>query len=197
MSPEAPTIILASQSPRRRELLKRLLPRFEVAIAEVEEALDHAEGGIALARHNALLKARHIAALQPTHWVIGSDTVVECDRQHLGKPESGEQAKAMLRLLSGRKHEVHTAVALCCCQADVEDVAVATSEVGFFQLDEPTLETYVNTLEPQHFAGGYAIQHLLGTLVSGFDGSYSNVVGLPIEPLREMLRRRQLLPLEP
>lgn len=189
-------IILASQSPRRRELLQRLIPEFEVVTAEVDEALDHASGGKALALHNAYLKARWIADSHPSHWVIGSDTVVECEGQRLAKPEDRQHATHMMRLLSGRSHEVHTAVVLCCADLAIEDEAIETSEVVFFSLDEATIETYVDTQEPHHYAGGYAIQHLLGTLVAGFDGSFTNVVGLPLERLRAMLLQRALLPIK-
>lgn len=170
------------------------MPEFEVQAAAVDEVLVHEDGGPALALHNAQLKARFIAELHPDSWIIGSDTVVECDGQHLAKPESRHEAKHMLRTLSGRKHHVHTGVALCCQSMAVEDTAVVTSEVAFFQLDEQTLETYVATMHASHYAGGYAIQHLLGTLVSGFDGSFTNVVGLPVERLEAMLRQRRLLP---
>lgn len=188
------SIILASQSPRRRELLKRLVPEFEVHAAAVDEVLVHEDGCPALALHNAQLKARFIAERYPDSWIIGSDTVVECDGLHLAKPESRDHAKVMLRTLSGRKHHVHTGIALCCQSMSVQDTAVETSEVAFFQLDEQTLETYVATIDASHYAGGYAIQYLLGSLVSGFDGSFTNVVGLPVERLEVMLRRRSLLP---
>ena len=187
-------VILASQSPRRRALLKRILPEFEVTTATVDEWLDCAEGPKELALLNAKLKARQVATQYPRHWVIGSDTVVECEGIPLGKPESREQAVQMMQMLSGRKHNVHSGVVICHRGNEIEKTFVETSEVVFFRLSSAQIEAYVDTMHPGQYAGGYPIQYLMGTLVSGFDGSFTNVVGLPMERLQSELKALMLIP---
>ena len=180
-------LILASQSPRRRSLLKKLVAEFEVTSADADELLSHPAGPEALALENARLKARAIASKHPGSWVIGSDTVVACDGACLAKPEDREEAIRMIRQLSGRKHNVHSGVSICKHTIDGAEQLeefVETSEVVFFKLTPRQIKSYVDTLQPQQYAGGYPIQYIMGTLVSGFDGSFTNVVGLPLEKLK-------------
>ena len=170
---------------------------FEVTTAEVEELLQHKDGPEALALENSRLKARSIAKQNPNHWVLGSDTVVECDGVLLAKPEDREDAIRMMKLLSGRKHQVHSGVVLCKTDASGKEQLeqfVETSEVVFFNLSQAQIEHYVDTMHPEQYAGGYPIQYIMGTIVSGFDGSFTNVVGLPLEKLKLSLQSLGILP---
>jgi len=194
---ELAKLILASQSPRRRSLLKQLVDDFEVTTAEVEELLEHQDGPEALALENSLLKAKAIAKKHPNQWVLGSDTVVECDGVLLAKPQDRADAIRMMKQLSGRKHNVHSGVVLCKVdRSGTEQLEqfVETSEVVFFNLSQAQIESYVDTMHPEQYAGGYPIQFILGTIVSGFDGSFTNVVGLPLEKLKLSLQSLGILP---
>jgi len=186
--------ILASQSPRRKALLKRIVPEFEVVTSDVDELLEIPAGPKELALENARLKTEKVASLHPYHWVIGSDTVVECDGVSLGKPEDRKDAIRMMRTLSGRKHEVHTGVAIYHAASGRNHSFVETSEVVFFRMSDEMIESYVESMHAQQYAGGYPIQYLLGSLVSGFDGSFTNVVGLPVERLEKVLKEMMLIP---
>jgi septum formation protein len=187
-------LILASQSPRRRALLQQLLPAFEVVPSDAEEHLDHDAGPCELAVHNARIKAVAVGRQFPNRWILASDTVVDCDGVSLAKPADRQEAMDMLRTLSGRSHQVHTGVVLHKASEGIEDEAVETTTVRFFKLADATLAHYADTMQPGQYAGGYPIQFLLGTLVAGFDGSYSNVVGLPLEAVASLLRARGIVP---
>lgn len=170
---------------------------FEVSAADVEELLQHEGGPKALALENSLLKARAIAKRNPNHWILGSDTVVECDGVLLAKPENRDEAIGMMKRLSGRKHNVHSGVVLCKIDhsgTEQLEQFVETSEVVFFTLNQTQIENYVDTMHPEQYAGGYPIQYIMGTIVSGFDGSFTNVVGLPLEKLKLSLQSLGMLP---
>jgi septum formation protein len=175
------TVVLASGSPRRRELLEILGLRFDVRPAADEETPRPDEEPAAFAVRAARAKAELVAKGHPRLPVLGSDTVVEIDGGVLGKPVSTTEARAMLRLLSGRTHRVHTALALVIdgrCRSILD-----TAEVRFRALDDHTIDWYVSTTEPMDKAGAYAVQGAGGLLVEAVNGSPQTVVGLPIHRL--------------
>ena len=180
-------IILASQSPRRRELLGQVGLTFEIVSPEVDEAqyggLPPRELVQTLSRAKALDAARRVPA---GSLVLGADTVVVLDGQALGKPDGPEGAHAMLTALSGRTHEVWTGFTLCRDGA-VHTEAVAT-EVTFRALAPEEIDRYVATGEPLDKAGAYGIQGRGALLVAQIRGDYSNVVGLPLCAVGQALR---------
>ena len=181
-------IILASSSPRRKELLGQLISEFEIISAEVNERKSHQDGPLALVKENAKLKAWEVAKKFPDRWVLGADTMVILDNFQLGKPKNLHDAKAMLRLLSGKTHQVCTGIFLTHIFNKVEKWEVVSSTVTFRQLDEPTIEEYLSVVDPLDKAGGYAIQTKSEWIIKSFAGSYSNIVGLPLERLSDWLR---------
>ena len=188
------TIILASQSPRRRELLGQVGLTFEIVSPEVDEAqyggLPPRELVQTLSRAKALDAARRVPA---GSLVLGADTVVVLDGQTLGKPDGPEGARAMLTALSGRTHEVWTGFTLC-RDGEVHTEAVAT-EVTFRALAPEEIDRYVATGEPMDKAGAYGIQGRGALLVAQIRGDYSNVVGLPLCAVGQALRRFGVDPL--
>lgn len=185
--------VLASQSPRRKELLKRLIPVFDIKVSNVEELEDEKVPGTIMATSNATAKARAVANQYPNAWVLGSDTVVCLENTVLNKPRDRDHAREMIRMLSGRTHQVTSGIALCCVETAFMTVESVTSDVTFFPLSPSTIETYVDRIPATEYAGGYPIQDCLGWIVSGFSGSYSNIVGLPIEALEAMLKKAGVL----
>ena len=182
-------LILASGSPRRRALLEAAGFDFEVEESGVEEALRAGEPAEAFAQRVAREKALRVAASRPTEsLILGADTVVVLDGEILGKPADAAQARRMLRRLSGRTHQVHTAVCLVRAPQSVVAEALETTLVTFRDLDEREIRDYIASGEPFDKAGGYGIQGRASKFVSGLEGSYSNVVGLPVERVAEMLR---------
>jgi septum formation protein len=180
------SIILASGSPRRRELLELVGLRFEVRPAADEEPPRPGESPTAFAVRAARAKAADVAEQAPRLPVLGSDTVVETDGHILGKPVSTGEARAMLRALSGRTHQVHTAVALIAdgrCHSLVD-----TADVVFRELDEAVIDWYVATTEPMDKAGAYAVQGAGGLLVESVHGSPQTVIGLPLHRLPELFQ---------
>lgn len=170
--------ILASASPRRRQLLKDLVDDFEVIPATGEERVDTTLSPAEQCKALAVQKAREIASKNAGKYVLGADTVVAVEDTVLGKPKDEEDARRMLRLLSGRTHDVFTGV--CIVAPDGREFsAVDGTQVRFYPLDEAFIEAYVKGGSPMDKAGAYGIQD--GGLVEGIDGSYTNVVGLPIE----------------
>ena len=180
-------IILASQSPRRRELLGQVGLTFEIVSPEVDEAqyggLPPRELVQTLSRAKALDAARRVPA---GSLVLGADTVVVLDGQALGKPDGPGGARAMLTALSGRTHEVWTGFTLC-RDGEVHTEAVAT-EVTFRALAPEEIDRYVATGEPLDKAGAYGIQGRGALLVAQIRGDYSNVVGLPLCAVGQALR---------
>ncbi len=188
---EAP-LILASASPRRRELLAQCGIEFEVISADDPEPLrEAAEDTLAFVRRAAEAKASQVARRHPRRLVLGADTIVVVDDEVLGKPADAQDAAAMLRRLSGREHCVHTGVALLSAAGDEIDIdsRTATSRVTFRLLSDAEIQAYVATGEPMDKAGAYGIQGLGGRLVARFQGSFTNIVGLPMELVRQMLGR--------
>lgn len=185
-------IYLASASPRRVELLKLLGIPFEQRISNVREQDSTAvEPGI-LTEDLALAKARAVAGEVNTGFVVGADTIVVYRGEILGKPESREDAYAMLRLLSGREHLVITGVAVIDAAGGRELSAHEITKVTFRFLTDYDICCYVDTGEPMDKAGGYGIQGVGGLLVKGISGCYNNVVGLPLTLLAELLAKMGL-----
>ncbi len=185
-----PPVILASESPRRRELLSRILPRFEVVPAGIDEEAAGASaptpGAAALA--SALAKARAIHATRPEALVLGCDTVVIVDGRALGKPRDEADAVAMVLALAGRSHEVATGIALVLPGAEGGALeAVERTTVVFRPFGEQQARAYVAQGESIDKAGAYGIQGLGSLLVERIEGCYYNVVGLPLHRLGRML----------
>jgi len=179
-------LVLASASPRRRELLKSIAPQFEVVPSEIEETLEDGPAPVAVARL-ALRKARAVAARVREAVVLAADTVVILDGAALGKPADAREARAMLRRLRGREHEVITGVAVLDSRTGREASTSVVSRVRMAVYSDTTLEGYVASGAPLDKAGAYAIQDLGGALVERLAGSYTNVVGLPVEETRWLL----------
>lgn len=179
-------LILASSSPRRRELLSRLGVPFAVVPSGVEERLPRlGEDPAAYAAELARQKAAEVAQRYPGDVVLGADTVVAVGDHILGKPESEAAAEAMLALLRGRTHTVVSAVCVC-CSADLSCGTVA-SRVTMRDFAPGEVAKYVRTGEPMDKAGAYAVQGLGGSLVSNVEGCYETVVGLPLCLTRDLL----------
>lgn len=178
-------MILASASPRRRELLRFICPNFDVVPSGVDETLDEAPSPEAAARL-ALRKARAVARRAGHGIVLAADTLVVVDGLALGKPSDAENARAMLRRLSGRRHHVITGVAVIDAGLRERSGAVV-SQVFMRELGAAEIEAYVASGEPDDKAGAYAIQGLGGRLVAALLGSYTNVVGLPLPCVRLLL----------
>ena len=178
-----PLFTLASGSPRRRELLAKLLDDYEVFPTDAEELDFHQEGPLALVMENARLKTMAVAELRPKAWVLGADTLVALGDETFGKPADLVEAAAMLRRLSGKTHEVSTGLCLMCKAAGYEESRVTTSRVTFKELDDETITAYFAEVNPLDKAGAYAIQTRADLIVESFAGSRSNVIGLPLEDL--------------
>jgi len=174
-------LILASASPRRRELLERAGLRFEAIPPAVEEDDSGREGPRAMVAKNAALKAAALAARFPGALVLGSDTTVALDREVLCKPADLEEAAAMLRRLSGRVHRVYTAVALRWAAGAWEKDFVETSRVRFKRLDDERIADYFRRVDPLDKAGAYGIQERREMIVERVEGSVDNVMGLPVQ----------------
>ena len=181
----APRVILASQSPRRRELLTLVGIVHEVRPADIDETYLAGEVPRAHAERLSREKAAVVAADAPDALVIGSDTIVVVDGDVLGKPRSEVEAAAMLARLSGRSHTVMTAVAVSWRGAQRSDVV----EVGvtFHAISAEDIEAYVATREPMDKAGAYGIQGYGATIVQRVDGDYFAVMGLPLQRLVRLM----------
>lgn len=187
------SIILASGSPRRRELLKQLAVNFEVSVADIDESLIEGEAPrnyvLRLSREKALAGFTRCEGRLPA---LGSDTIVLLDGEVLGKPESREEAVCMLQSLSGRTHQVYSGVALALDTKTVLDTLNIT-EVTFGEMPEPWIRQYCQGDEPMDKAGAYAVQGGTGQYIRRIEGSYSSVMGLPLFETAELLRRAGLL----
>lgn len=177
-------VVLASASPRRRELLRRLLADFDVVPSSVEERLDPGPLAEAVARL-AVEKARAVAAAGDV--ILGADTIVVIDGDGLGKPVDRADASAMLRRLRGRVHDVLTGVAVLDVASGAVHRGTETTRVIMARYDDTVIDRYVASGAPLDKAGAYAIQDLDGGLVDGVVGSYTNVIGLPLGLTRRLL----------
>lgn len=174
----APRLVLASASPRRRELLGQLGLSFQVVPADVDESVQPGENPVAYVRRVAHDKAWAVALREPDAVVLAADTTVDLDGWILAKPDDEDHAREMLRALSGRTHRVHTCVVVRQA-AEVHD-DVVTTFVTFTPITDEALAWYVATGEPLDVAGAYAIQGAGAVFVEHIRGSASNVVGLPL-----------------
>jgi septum formation protein len=179
-------LILASASPRRSELLRKARIVFRVEPAHIPEERADGEDPIEYAKRLARDKARTIAAKYPKEFVLGADTVVVADAHVLEKPADEADAARMIRILSGRMHEVTTGV--CLCGPRTEIVETETTRVTVAEVSDEEIAEYIHTGEPMDKAGAYGIQGMFSRWVTGIDGDYFNVVGLPIARVCRMLR---------
>ena len=180
------TIILASKSPRRQELIRHITEAFEVVVSPVEEILPAGIAPEEAPVYLAALKARAVAEEHPDRLVIGADTVVILDGTILGKPRDAADAERMLRLLSGRTHAVITGC--CLIKGGREKRFSQRTEVEFYELTDREIADYIATGEPMDKAGAYGIQEKASLFVKGIAGDYFNVMGLPIGMLNRELR---------
>lgn len=183
-------IYLASQSPRRAELLAQIGIDFTAAPADIDETPLAGESPEDFVRRMAIAKARTIQALHPGEWVLGSDTVVVLDGHILGKPHSSEHAIDMLLSLSGREHRVLTGVALAHTKTTY---ALSDSRVFFRAIGQDEAARYWLTGEPADKAGGYAIQGHGAVFIRHIEGSYSGIMGLPLFETAQLLQGAGLL----
>lgn len=180
-------LILASASPRRRELLAGLGVAFDVVVAEVTEHEDPAAEPRAMVAHNAALKADWVAARHPDALVLGADTTVYIDRTVLNKPRDLDEARAMLRQLAGRTHTVFTGVALRRQRDGVKVNQGVASQVTFRELDDAVIDAYFRVVNPLDKAGAYGIQEGRELIIACWEGSFTNIMGLPIEATKQIL----------
>lgn len=187
------TILLASGSPRRSELLKQLDISFIVTPADIDESIITDESPedyvLRLSREKALAGLEHTAGLMPA---LGSDTIVLLDGRILGKPGSRAEAESMLQDLSGQTHHVYSAVALALKPDNVPDTINITA-VTFGEMPSAWIKQYCQSNEPMDKAGAYAVQGATGQYIRRIEGSYSGVMGLPLFETAELLRRAGLL----
>lgn len=183
-----PPLILASASPRRAELLRQLGMDFQVVPSAAEEIFDEQLSPLELCQLNAHRKARAVAKKHPDALVLGADTLVFLGNEIMGKPASVAEARRMLGRLQGRTHQVVTGVSLIHLRAYCERICAASTDVTFHPLTARQINLYLSQINPLDKAGAYAIQEHGDMIVSEIFGSYSNVVGLPIEMLKEEIR---------
>lgn len=182
-----PPVILASASPRRAALLKLLKVDFRIVPGNVVEVAHEHLSPLEVCQLNAHRKAFAVAKKNPDALVLGADTLVFLDNEVLGKPRSLAEARRMLSRLQGRHHQVVTGVSLIHLRKHQERIFAASTDVLFHPLDDTQIREYTSQVETLDKAGAYAIQELGEILISEISGSYSNVVGLPVELLREEL----------
>jgi len=188
-------LILASASPRRTELLHAAGYDFDVEPAHVDESELPGEPPRAYVLRVAALKARAVGARHPDDLVLAADTTVVVDGEMLAKPADDDDARRMLARLSGRTHEVLTGVVLV--RAARESSAVVGTGVRFRPLAPEEVDWYVASGEPHDKAGAYGVQGLASRFVEAVEGSYSNVVGLPVEAVKALLEAEGLVPHDP
>lgn len=181
-------LILASGSPRRKELLEILGLPFKVAVSQAEEEIHRDMTPEQLAMELALLKAQDVARQYQSGLVIGADTIVVLDNQILGKPATKAEARQMLSLFSGGSHQVITGLAVVDAGTGTKQVSHETTKVWFRSLEAKEIDWYVETGEPMDKAGAYGIQGKGSILVDKIEGCYFNVVGLPLTRLYLMLK---------
>lgn len=180
-------IILASSSPRRRELMALITPDYTVRTSDVDERAIRAETPALLAQKLAAAKCRAVAESCPEDVVIGCDTVVDVNGEVFGKPHGVEDAKRMLRALSGSAHQVHTGV--CVSRGGRTESFVDSCKVTFFPLSEEEIDFYASTKEPYDKAGAYAIQGRAALWLDRIEGDYYTIMGLPVSRTVQLVER--------
>jgi septum formation protein len=187
------SLILASASPRRRELLARVCPGFRVVVSPLDEPQAMPTGAtpekwaIALAYY----KARAVADQNPEQWVLGADTLVACGGEILGKPRDATDARRMLALQAGRHSDVITGVCLMRCDPPTRRAAAVVTRV-WMRNDPQVVDEYIASGEWEGKAGAYGIQDVADRLIERIEGSFSNVVGLPLEAVKRILTELRL-----
>jgi septum formation protein len=183
-----PPLILASASPRREELLRQLSLDFKVVPAQVAEVHHEQLTARELSQLNAYRKARAVAKRFPDVLVLGADTLVYLDGTLFGKPASLDEAFRMLEQLQGRTHQVITGICLLQLRSHRQFLFAESTSVTFHPLDEACIRRYLSSVDPLDKAGAYAIQEQGNLIVEKIAGSYTNVVGLPLERLATELQ---------
>jgi len=183
-------VILASTSPRRKDLFTLLHIPFEVVAPPFQEQIRQECSAAEQARRFALGKAWSCAQRYPDSLVLGSDTLISVGDEVLGKPADRKEARATLQQLRGREHVIHTAVAICRKRDDLRDVAVETVRVWMHNLSDAEVEAYLQTEEWIGKAGAYAIQESGSRLIARIEGDYTAAVGLPLRLVAHLLRVR-------
>lgn len=188
-----PKLILASKSPRRSYLLEQAGLEFFIIPSSFNEDSVTFSSPESYARKLAEGKARDIADKHPDSWVIGADTIVVIHNTVLGKPESSDEARRMLKSLSGKTHQVLTGYCICCKKKNRFFSETIKTDVLFKELSDDEIEWYIHTGEPFDKAGAYAIQGLGTFLVRRINGSYTNVVGLPVCEIVEFFIKEDVI----
>ncbi len=178
-------IILASQSPRRKELLSEIVSEYTIIPSFADETVPENVKTEGIVEYLAILKARDIAQSHTEDIVIGADTVVIVDDEVLNKPKDEDDARRMLKLLSGRCHKVCTGCAFVC--GEIEHRFCVETQVEFFELTDEEIDSYIKTGDCMDKAGAYGIQSQGKTLVKAIYGDYYNVVGLPVGRVKREL----------
>jgi septum formation protein len=181
------SLILASASPRRRELLSQLGIPFEVVVADVSEHEDPATDPRVMVAHNAALKADWVAERHPDAVVLGADTTVFLDGVTINKPRDLNEARSMLRRLSGREHTVYTGIALRRRSIGLKIDQGVSSLVEFKPFGDAVIEEYLRLVNTLDKAGAYSIQEQTDMIIAGYRGSFSNIMGLPMEATKHIL----------
>jgi septum formation protein len=181
-------MVLASASPRRAELLRQLGVDFNVVTSDVQEIHHEQLTALEISQINAYRKARSVAKKLPDTLVLGADTLVCLERKLFGKPASLEEAYGMLEELQGRTHDVVTAICLLHLREHRQRISVERTAVTFRPLDAPKIRRYLNHVNPLDKAGAYGIQEDGDSIIERISGSYTNVVGLPMERLTVELK---------
>ena len=182
--------ILASKSPRRKEILKKINLKFKIIDAQIDESIipqniSPSEYSIRLAK----LKTMDISKKNPNYTVIGADTIVSINHQILNKPQNFEEAKEMLNLLSNNTHQVITGVSLKNKSLDINENFYDVSFVSFYKLSDNEINYYINNYKPFDKAGSYGIQDYAGLFVKNIKGSYDNIVGFPVSKFYQILKK--------
>ena len=185
-------LILASASPRRRELLAQRGFPFEVVVAEVVEHEEPTTDPRVMVAHNAALKADWVAQRHPDAVVLGADTTVFLDGHAINKPRDLAESRAMLRRLSGREHTVFTGVAVRRVSTGLRIDQGVSSQVEFKPFGDAVIEDYIRLVNTLDKAGAYSIQDQTGMIIAGYRGSFTNIMGLPMEATKQILTRSVL-----
>jgi len=192
-SNDDPLLILASSSPRRKYLLEQAGLSFSVVPSSIDEKSVPISSPETYVRVLSEAKADNVSEKYPEKWVIGADTIVLKDETILGKPGSRAEARTMLKRLSGQTHQVFTGYSICCKVKSQNFSETIKTQVLFKNLTDQEIEWYIHTTEPFDKAGAYAIQGLGTFLVKSINGSYTNVVGLPVCEVIEFLIKEGVL----
>lgn len=191
---KCPPLILASGSPRRSELLRELGVDFSVVVSDASEIHNEQLTAVETSQLNAYRKARAVAKKHPDALVLGADTLVALDTTLLGKPRNREEAYRMLKQLQGRTHRVVTGVCLLHLRGHRQKLFADATDVTFRPLDTAQIRDYLARINPLDKAGAYAIQESGDKIVEAIAGSFTNVVGLPVERLRAELEQWEQIP---